>query len=241
QKGEVADKFNAAEKSRRFYELTDALQSSIGYSRYGDSKKTEPDSKKIKEALSDFHRIAGEILLGSDGDIKKFGEEVQKSGRKISGARLSELKAAHAALSKIIDEADETPDSEGDVNVVKEELEKLIKNCVDEAVKPLSVKLEKLEKLERVEKEEDKAEPGASVEKGADDKTAAPETPPKDEALQKDELDIAAIVKAAISEAINPVSDRLEKLEKARGTRNSIPEESEVQKKNSIFSGAFVG
>ncbi|MDR3279158.1 MAG: hypothetical protein LBT23_01485, partial [Synergistaceae bacterium] len=39
QKGEVADKFNAAEKSRRFYELTDALQSSIGYSRYGDSKK----------------------------------------------------------------------------------------------------------------------------------------------------------------------------------------------------------
>ncbi|MDR1648876.1 MAG: hypothetical protein LBR71_01330 [Synergistaceae bacterium] len=227
EKGELANNFNAREKGHRLGTAIDALWSTIGLNRYGgESEKAETDSKKLRGALEDFKKIAEEILLGKDEDIAKVAAEIEKSGRKIAGARLAELKAAHAALSKIIEEADGEPDAvgeKGDVNeVTKEELLKIVKTGIDEGTKPL---LERLEKLEKAN------EPGDETPQEG----TKPETKPE---IQ--ESDIAEIVKNAMAEAIAPLTERLEKVEKARGVSNKIPEDTDVEKSTSVFSGVFM-
>ena len=208
QKGDVEDKFRATEKSRRFYVAIDALQSTIGYSRYGENTTPETDPAKIKSALKDFNKILGEILLGSDDDVKKFAAEIQKSGRKISGARLTELKSAYSALGKIIEETDGKGDSEGDgTEVKKEDIAKIVKDTVDETFAPLKERLDALEKSEGGEN-----------------------TPPNDSGEGDEGREVAELVKSAIAEALTPLSERLEKIEKTRGFSNRIPEETSVQK-----------
>jgi hypothetical protein len=132
--------------------------------------------------------------------------EIAKSGRKISSARLAELKAAHATLSKIIEETD-SDESKGDANeVTKEEIMQVVKGSVEEVVKPIAERLEKLEKNE------------------------TPESP-REETKQGDRnSDIAGIVKDAVAEATAPLVERLEKVEKARGFSNKVPEDTSVQK-----------
>ena len=207
-KGDVEDKFRASEKSRRFYVAIDALQSTIGYSRYDENSTPEMDATKIKSALKDFNKILNEILLGSDDDVKKFAEEVQKSGRKISGARLTELKSAHSALGKIIDEADVQENSEGEgTEVNKEEITKVVKEVLDETLAPLKGKLDELEKSGE----------GSQGAAGEGEENAA-------------EKEMAEMIKSAIDEVVSPIAERLDKIEKARGVSNRIPEESNVQK-----------
>ncbi len=208
EKGAVEDKFRAAEKSRRFYVAIDALQSTLGYSRYGENANTETDPTKVKTALKDFNKIINEILLGSDENIAKFAEEVQKSGRKIAGARLTELKSAHSAIGKIIEDADTKEDSEGDGSEVKkEDVAKIVKEVLDETLAPLKKKMDELEKAEDDPKD------------GASEHTEG-----------GDENEVAEVIKSAIGEAVAPLSQRLEKIEKARGVSNRIPEGSSVQK-----------
>lgn len=208
EKGELADTFNAQEKGRRLGVAVDALWSTLKYNRWGGENKDAVTDPSI--ALEDFKRIAEEVLLGKDADIVKAVEEIEKSGRKISGARLTELKAAQAALAKIIEETD----SEGDAtDVTKEELVSLVKGSVEEAVKPLN------ERLEKLEKEDGGAAPaeGEGAAKGAG--TVEPHTP-----------DIAEVVKSAVIAATAPLTERLEKIEKARGFSNRVPEDTSVRK-----------
>jgi hypothetical protein len=219
EKGELADTFNAREKGRKLGVAIDSLWSTLKYDRWGgENKDAVTDPKKIRVALEDFKKIVEEILVGKDADLVKVAAEVEKSGRKISGARMAELKTAHAALSKIIEETD-SEESEGETSeVTKEELELVVKGSVDEAVKQLNERLEQLEKSETPE---------------------APETPAAESKPEDSTPDIAGIVKSAVVEATTPLADRLEKIEKARGFSNKIPEEAEIKKNASIFSGAF--
>jgi hypothetical protein len=232
-KGDMEDKYRASEKRDDFNKAIEALRQTLGYS--WDSKGVLTDVKEIRTALSDFQKICGEILLGKDSDIKKFAEEVCKSGRKISATRLAEIKAAHAALAKIIEETDGDgkPGQEGDASVVKEELEKLIKGSVAEAVKPLAERLDGLEKHDEDATGEGAAPDAKDGEPGAD----RPGDVKKDESTGQE---IAEIIKTSIAEAIAPIGERLEKLEKARGFSNKIPEESNVQKSGPVFAGAFL-
>lgn len=205
QKGDVENKYLAAEKSRQYFLAVDALQSTLGLNRYGDDSKVESSPSKIKSALSDFAKITNEILLGKDDDIQKFAEEVQKAGRKISSSRLAELKNAHAALSKVIEESGETDgSSEGGLEVEKKEIESVVKGAIEDALKPLNERFERLEKAEVPQQEESSGETSGES--------------------------VATIVKAAISEAMTPVNERLEKIEKARGMSNRIPEDTKVTK-----------
>ena len=106
-----------------------------------DPKQTAPDTPERDEQ-------------GLFSVLKKFftGEtEIQKSGRKISSARLAELRAAQAALTKVIEESE---DSEGGAAVEKQELENIVKSVIEGAIKPLG---ERIEKLESVGEPEDKA------------------------------------------------------------------------------------
>ncbi len=215
EKGELADKYNAREKGRKLGTAVEALWSTLKYNRWGeDNEKAVTDPKAIRAALADFKAVAEDILIGKDDEIVKIAAEVRKSGRKIAGARLEEIKAAHAALAKIIEETD--LETEGDsTEVNKEELMQVVKGAVDEAVRPLSERLDKLEK-------------------GDDEESAAADG---DAAKQDGATDIAAVVKTALAEAIAPLSERLDKVEKARGVSNKIAEEAAVQKDGNDFWG----
>ncbi|MDR1021031.1 MAG: hypothetical protein LBL73_09760 [Synergistaceae bacterium] len=207
EKGALADTFNAREKGRKLGVAVDALWSVLKLNRWGENdEKAVTDAKAIRGALADFVAIAEKTLLGKDEDLVKAAEEVAKSGRKISGARLAEIAAARDALSKLIDEAGEQAGGEGDTGVTKEEIAKAVKECVDEAVKPFGDKLAALEK--------DAGGDGGA--QGGNTEDSAGE--------------MADIVKAAVEEATAPLGERIEKLEKARGMRNSIPEDASVRK-----------
>lgn len=208
EKGELADKYNARERARQLGIAVDALWSTLKYNRWGeDNEKAVTDPKVIRAALADFKEVAEEILISKDDEIVKIAAEVRKSGRKIAGARLAEIKAAHAALAKIIEETDQK--TEGDANeVTKEELMQVVKGAVDEAVKPLG---ERLEKLEKGDGEENTPADG-------------------DAAKQDGGPDVTAVVKDALAEAMATLSERLDKVEKARGISNKIAEEAAVRK-----------
>jgi hypothetical protein len=110
-------------------------------------------------------------------------------------------------LTKLIEEAGEGPDPEGEVTVTKEEISKAVKECAEEALKPFKDKLAALEK-----------DGGAGTE----------DVPPKDGGGNSEE--IAELVKSAVKEAIDPIEERIGKLEQARGIRNSIPEDESLRK-----------
>ncbi len=147
EKGEVADIYNQNEAGRKMDKAFSALLKVLGLSRWDDGNLTpETDTAKIVAALDDFRNIAVEILLGKT--------EVAKSGRKISGDRLSKLKNMQAILNDVLSGLDEENTPKEAEELTKEEVQK----TVDEAVKAVNVEevvkkalapvLERLEKIE---------------------------------------------------------------------------------------------
>ena len=186
------------------------------------------DVQKDERGLLNSTLAVFKAILGiSDGDVQKGKAaettpaaevETEKSGRKISGPRLSKLKEMYAILGRLIEEADS--DSEGDASEVnKEDITKVVKESVDEALKPISDRLEKLEKAE------------AAVE-------PEPQDGAKDAEPGEGTSDVGEVVKAALEEALAPFTERLEKVEKARGFSNRVPEDT-VQKDGGDFWGGL--
>jgi hypothetical protein len=172
---------------------------------------------RITSSIEEFraHLIGKLNQIGIAKALELYTEEpVEKAGRKISAARLKALKDAHSLLAQIIAEAEaDNQDGEG-TQVTKEELAKMVAEAVNEATKPISERLEKLEKQ-------------------ADGKPEAGQ--------EKDEL--REVIKATVAEAVKPLEDRLEVVEKARGISNRVPEEKDkVEKSDSGFwGGVFIG
>lgn len=142
-------------------------------------------------------------------------QPLEKAGRKISAARLKNLKDARNIIDQIIAEA-ETENKSGNeegTEVNKEELTKMVTDAVSEATKSIN---ERLEQLEKQAGEQPQAE---------------------------GQEEIKNIIKEAVTKAIEPLEKRLEVVEKARGISNKIPEEKEVEKSDgeSFWGGAFLG
>ncbi|MBR1602761.1 MAG: hypothetical protein IJ667_04920 [Synergistaceae bacterium] len=139
-------------------------------------------------------------------------EDVQKSGRKISGSRLAKIKEVHAILGGLIADTDLDTDEGGTETVTKEELILEVKKSVDEALKPISERLDALEKSEAETEVKKEAEP-----------------------------DMSEVVKSALDEALKPIEERLDKVEKARGLSNRQQEDLTSVKKSgdNFWAGAF--
>ena len=136
--------------------------------------------------------------------------EVAKSGRKISSDRLGKLKNMQAILNDVLSGLEENKE---DNDLTSEEITK----AVQDAIKPLD---ERIAHLENVSKENT-----------VPDETKQPQQP---------DIDVAEVVKNAVNEAIASLSARLEKVEKARGVSNRVPEESIVEKRaNDFWGGIF--
>lgn len=179
------------------------------------SSDAEDKPARINQVVEEFRAyLLGKISqIGFAKAAEQLSVGLEKAGRKISAARLKALKDAHNILAQIIAEAEaDNQDGEG-TQVTKEELAKMMAEAVNEATKPISERLEKLEKQ-------------------ADGKPEAGQ--------EKD--DLQEVIKAAVAEAIKPLEDRLEVVEKARGISNRVPEEKDkVEKSESFWGGVFLG
>src|SRR5690606_2727618 len=118
-----------------------------------------------------FFNLVKEFFTG------KKDEPIEKAGRKISSANMKRIDEAIQALQSIKNE------TEGDEEEVKKED---IEKAVQDALKPINERLDKLEKSEEETTDQ-----------------------PKDD-------DIATVVSEAIQKALEPINERLEAIEKAR-------------------------
>ena len=230
EKGAVENIYNAETKSQKFWVAQRALCQTLGLA--GDPDQLETNAAKIREALNEFVKIATEIMGGSDEDVKKFAEaagkveHVEKAGRKLSGARRAKLQSVYEAIGELLSETDDESGETGEgavgnggevtkgaADMDSAKLNEVVKGILDEAMKPLAERIEKLEKAE--------SEP-------------APANEP-------DQPDVAETVKAAVDEAIKPFVERLEKVEKARGTSNAVKDDASAVKKSAedVFGGVF--
>ena len=159
-KGAVADVVNSSKHGEKLAEAFGALLKVLGLSRWSDDKQTpETDPVKITAAINDFRDLAIEIMLG---------QQVEKSGRKISNARLAKLKSIETLISEIL--SDVNDQSEGEESVTKEDVAK----TVEDAIKPFAERIEKLEKSEEapVPKEEPQNANQEEIQKAVDDAIA---------------------------------------------------------------------
>lgn len=195
QKGEMAD--NYAQNIKRdsfwtaFYTLQNLLQR---YNWSSDRYEFESDAGKIQEALSEFSAIITDLLT-SDNVIKAMGrppEDIIKAGKKISSANMAEIKSAYEALGKLVE-----IDSEGDDEVKKEDVEKMVAEGIAKALEPVTAKLDVLEK----------GEPAGDKEIAADD--------------------VAKMVTEAVTKAMEPLAQRIEKVETARGITKQADTDSQ--------------
>ncbi|CAF1787071.1 XkdF-like putative serine protease domain-containing protein [Bacillus subtilis] len=210
-KGAVQEKYDEGRKRREFWAAQDALNSALFKWDYSEGMETDPE--KIREALQDFVNIAQNVLI-SDDILKAIGpkpEELQKAGRKFSASNLQEIKSAHTALGNLLSQV-ETEGEEEEMNA--EDVAKSIK----EALEPIQKRLTELEKDEDPKKKKD------------EEKTAEEEEAEK-EAEKK--------LKKAITDAVQPLADRIEAIEKSRGIskQDETTSETETQVNKSIWSG----
>jgi hypothetical protein len=147
EKGEVLDKFDAAQRNRDLWTAHDLFDNVFYETLWAD----KPDVDRLRTAASDFITLVERILINTD--ITK-AEEVLKAGRKISGKRLNEIKQAHEQLGKLIAEVD--GEGEG-TDVTKEEMLAVMK----EAMAPVSERLEALEKAAAEPAVEPEVDPAA--------------------------------------------------------------------------------
>ena len=154
EKGEVSDIYHANKSGSKLFEAFNALMKVLGLSRWDDDRSTpETDTTKIISALDDFRNVAIEILLGKN--------EVEKSGRKISGDRLTKLKGIQAMLEEVLSGLDEK-DTEETEELTKEDIQK----AVQEVVKPL---VDRIEKVENARGISNRVQEETALEKGVKD------------------------------------------------------------------------
>jgi hypothetical protein len=215
EKGALRDEMVRRERAQKFDNAFWALNDVI---RQAGHKSGKLDIKTVSTAIKEFSAICEE-MAGDEGVIKECCEEIQKSGRKVSGARLRKLREAHASIAEIIAEA-EGNGAEGDGNengegseVTKEDVQAVLK----EALEPIEKRMEAIEKEKETESKQ----------------TAEPEN------MEDGKAEFAALLKAAVA----PIEERLAAIEKARGISNRIPEDNAVEKREGgdFWGGSLLG
>ena len=171
-------------------------------------------SSKNLTALKDAHKaLTAVIEEAEDSGKKKEDDEPAEEDAETGGKNPPSEKPGKEQQS----EENEDPKKEKeDEKVKKEDLAEVMKEAMEDVLKPIN------ERLDRIEKSEPGGEPNEEV---ADS-------------------DIASIVKAAVSEIVNPINERLDKIEKSRALpRSQEGEETQQVNKQAggdTFAGFFV-
>jgi len=185
----------------------------------------------LSQAIDDYATyMKGKINSTAIAKADFFDEpesKIEKAGRTLSEKSLTSIKNAIAALQSLLGEADGGNIQKGDdFDMSNEEIKNIMKSALDEALKPVTERLDALEK-------------GDTSDEGAQGTQGAPEN---DTGAENND-NISEVVKAAVSEAVKPIQERLDKVEKARGTARGLEDEggkSEVEKSADVFDGYFI-
>ena len=159
------------------------------------------------------------------------GEPIEKSGKKISATRLKSIKGAISSLQSIVDDAEVNEGGDGEVN--KEDVSKVLKSVLNEGLKPIN------DRLDKIEKEDSTTCPscGAKVKPGDKFCSSCGKALPTASSSTKKE-DTSEIIKSVINDALKPVTERIEAVEKSRGISKQADGGNETTvKKENVFSG----
>lgn len=168
-----------------------------------------------------YNYIDGPVTTGKneEGLLSKvkqlLGLPTEKAGRTISSANRTKLEKAMEALNSAVSAIDELlkldaeKSAKEEPQMTKEEMQALVKSTVEEAVKPLTERLDAIEK------------------------SAKPADDP-----EKNKPDVTAIIKSAVEEAVKPLAERVEKMEKSIVPPKTITDGQETTKKSAgVFGG----
>lgn len=189
----------------------------------GDESITDKKSA-LSQAIDDYATYMKEKINSTAIAKSDFYDEpereISKAGRTLSEKSLTSIKNAITALQSLLTEAGGEGEIQkgDDFDMSNEEIKKIMKGALDEALKPIT------ERLEAVEK-------GDNADEGAGNTT------------EMTAGSISEIVKSVVLEAVQPMQERLDKVEKARGTARGLEYEggqSEVEKSAGTFDGFFI-
>jgi hypothetical protein len=170
------------------------------------------DGKKASQVESNLDQFTTWML--DQLDLYNEGEEVTKAGAVISASRLERLRETHSALGQIIAEAEKGKDEPDKGGVQKgDDIEvnaEEITKMVEAAIAPI------VERLESLEKHDDP---------GTEDKV---------------EDKMTQAVTDAITKAMEPIAQRLEVIEKAKGIKKSIDGQGDPEPVTKSFWGGLL-
>ena len=162
EKGAVKANFTKRVKEDNFYSAWYALRSTLEGNFYNPETGSwewgyNSDENTIKEALTDFNDIVTQLLT-SNGSIvkslekaaKEAPEPVMKAGKSLSTKNLSALKGIYDMLGTFLSEFEEDPAANNvkkeDIDMTKDEVQKLIGEEVTKAMEPITKQLEAISK-----------------------------------------------------------------------------------------------
>jgi hypothetical protein len=213
-------------------EAFDTLEDAVWSAIYAHDPTTYADlsvddkQALVAQSLDEFKAYLLGIMASGVGKreiseaaraVARMEAIVAKVGRKISGARLEQLKTAAVALASVLAEVEADPADPAEEDVQKSgaaaEEQEVTSEEFTAAMAPFAERLEAIEKR--------LPEPAAVV--------------------VKTEIDVAddELTLAVVAESIGKLADRLEAVEKARGNRTSADGQDDGQVKKSQWAGIF--
>lgn len=180
--------------------------------------------QSLSQAIDDYATYMKEKINSTAIAKSDFYDEpesnISKAGRTLSEKSLTSIKNAITALQTLLTESGGEGEIQkgDDFDMSNEEIKKIMKGALDEALQPITARLEAVEKADTQE----------GVGKNTEDITSE---------------NISDIVKSAVAEAVQPIQERLDKVEKSRGIARGLEDEggtTEVEKSAGVFDGLFI-
>lgn len=174
-KGEVRDNYVRNQQKRNIWAAWDSLEDAYYGAKWDNYTNEAIDFKRLQDAVQDFAEIIAEIQTGGDVAIASALEIkpeatlttlIEKAGKKISSASMSDIETAQVALQNIIDRVSD----EGEEELKLEDITK----AVEQVLAPINDRLDKIEKSQQAEPPVDPIpEPTAQPDVTAESITAA--------------------------------------------------------------------
>lgn len=223
EKGAVKDRFKENVKSDNFYTAWYTLRGYLEREEWDPVARSwkygfSADEGEIREALQDFNDIVTQLLTSDDSIVKSLEKAAQnapapvlKTGKSLSTKNLSALKGIYDSfgsfLSEFEEESEDNNDQKEEIDMTKEEVQKMVGEEVSKALTPVTKQLEAMSRSEGAANGE--AEPPASD-------SVAGESP---------ELTAEAVAKMVgeeVSKALAPVTKQLEPLLRSRALPGNL-------------------
>ncbi len=133
EKGEMKDEYEARTKASNFWNAFYTLEDTLYRYDYAHCRwEFESDEATIRQALADFNEILADILAGS-GIAKSLA--ITKAGKQLSAKNKNSLKSIYDNLGAFLAEVEDENETE-ETEMTKAEIEKMVAEAVEKAIKP---------------------------------------------------------------------------------------------------------